>query len=369
MTFKILIVDDSNLFSRHMEEILNADPMIDVVGIAKNGQEAIEKVAQLSPDAVTMDVEMPIMDGISAVKAIMEQNPVPILMFSALTYSGAQASLEALEAGALDILPKRFEEITSNRSDAINTLRSRVKQLAQQKAAIASKSHPAIVKKQYDLGSIFRFDKPTRKAEKKVSTSDNFTQRAYKIILIGASTGGPVALQKILSEVPKNFSLPILLVQHMPATFTQAFAERLNTCCEIEVKEAQDMDELIAGRAYLAPGGKQMIVEADGEKSRLRVMSGDKFSVPFKPCVDVTFESVINYSGAQTLAVILTGMGTDGQLSCQKLKDKGATIWAQDEATSVVYGMPQAVVKANLAEAILPLQDITPSLLKVVKTQ
>jgi two-component system chemotaxis response regulator CheB len=349
-----------------MKDILNADPLIEVVGTAKNGQEAIDKVSELDPDVVTMDVEMPVMDGISAVKVIMADIPVPILMFSALTYSGAQATLEALEAGAMDFLPKRFEDITSNRQDAINTLRDRVKQLAAQKSSIQNKKQVSSPEIQHRSDNFFNLNGVNEQHRKPIFSKNLTSNKKYKIVLIGASTGGPVALQNILSAIPADFPLPILLVQHMPGTFTHAFAERLNGCCEIKVKEAEDRDELEAGTAYLAPGGKQMIVEQLSNGPTLRIHTDMTSNAAYKPCVDITFESVTSFAGGESLAIVLTGMGNDGQIGCAKLKECGATIWAQDEATSVVYGMPQAVAKAELAEAILPLPDITPSILKAV---
>lgn len=367
MTFKILIVDDSNLFCRHMEGILNADPDITVVGTARNGQEAVDKVLALDPDVVTMDVEMPIMDGISAVKTIMARHPLPILMFSALTYSGAQATLEALDAGALDFLPKRFEDITSNREEAIKTLRQRVKELAAQKSAMAQRRRPSPnvitqVPDRLQASSI----SPVKQLSHHVSAFSSSEHKKYKIVLIGASTGGPVALQQILSALPRDFPLPILLVQHMPGTFTHAFAERLDACCEISVKEAENLDSLKAGHAYLAPGGKQMFVEHVNGACRIRVVEDENATIIYKPSVNVTFESLVSIASHQVIAIVLTGMGNDGQEGCRKLGEVGATIWAQDEESCVVYGMPQAIVKANIANLVLPLQSIASSLLKAV---
>lgn len=366
MAFRILIVDDSKLFCRHMEDILNADPNLTVVGSAKNGQEAVDRVLQLDPDVVTMDVEMPIMDGISAVKAIMARHPVPILMFSALTYSGAQATLDALEAGALDFLPKRFEDITSNREEAIQTLRSRVRQLASQKRSMALRKLGPASLNDPDVRVDIRRNTHSDVLSAPSGTLANERDQDYKIVLIGASTGGPVALQQILSVLPQDFPLPILLVQHMPGTFTHAFAERLNAGCKIAVKEAQDLDQLEAGKAYLAPGGKQMYIERSHGVCRIRVIEDNDSTITYKPSVNVTFESLVPIINGKALAIILTGMGNDGLEGCEKLHATGATIWAQDEDSCVVYGMPQSIVKANIANLILPLQSIATNLLKAV---
>ncbi|XOV79247.1 MAG: chemotaxis response regulator protein-glutamate methylesterase [Aestuariibacter sp.] len=363
MPYKVLVVDDSTFFRRRVAEILNQSPQLEVVGSAKNGREAIEMVKSLDPDVVTMDIEMPIMDGISAVKAIMASNPVPIIMFSSLTYEGAQSTLDALDAGALDFLPKKFEDIARDRKEAVELLQSRVMALGPRKRSIRS-YRPS----QEQIGSTratrtfirsSTLDNEAKPAPE-IDTSFDFkpSTKRYKVLAIGTSTGGPVALQTILSKFKAGFPHPILLVQHMPGTFTAAFAERLNNLCEIEVKEAQDGDVLKPGHAYLAPGGRQMLIE--GSASRATITITDVHStdvVTYKPSVDLTFSSLARLYGGDVLGVILTGMGADGREGCKKLKFKNATIWAQDESSCVVYGMPQAVAAANITDKIVNLKD------------
>lgn len=353
MAYKILIVDDSTFFRRRIKQILEENSELEVVGEAKNGQEALSLVASLKPDVVTMDIEMPVMDGITAVKKIMASNPVPIIMFSSLTQEGAQSTLDALDAGALDFLPKKFEDIALNRKEAILLLQNRVKALCGRKLFGASSfprtglssSRPSTVLPTKNLAQ----------TTNKLDTKANFGTSAsshYACLAIGASTGGPVALQKILTALPAHFPVPVVMVQHMPGSFTQAFAKRLNDLCAVMVKEAANGEILTPGVCYLAPGGKQMTIEGRAGNARIIISEAERFpSAAYKPCVDVTFESVAQVYSGNVLAIILTGMGADGREGCKTLKAKGAKIWAQDEQSCVVYGMPQAVTVANISQA------------------
>jgi two-component system chemotaxis response regulator CheB len=372
MGYKVLVVDDSTFFRRRVKQILEEDPSLTVVGEAKNGQEAIDQVRLLKPDVVTMDIEMPVMDGITAVKRIMTSNPVPIIMFSSLTHDGATAALDALAAGALDFLPKNFEDIASNRKDAVALLQARVKGLCGGRLGLlpaAKKRVPERItspRNEIDKGML-QFPRAELKRHFPVPEK-TFIPRAggakkYRCLAIGTSTGGPVALQKILVDLPESFAYPIILVQHMPGTFTRAFAERLNGSCKITVKEAEDGELLKSGTAYLAPGGRQMLVEGRFNSARLRIVDADKFpEATYKPSVDLTFGTVAQVFAGEVLGIILTGMGADGCVGCRLLKDKGARIWAQDEKSSVVYGMPQAVTTANISEENIALSDIANSI-------
>lgn len=373
MAVKVLVVDDSSFFRRRVSEILEQDSDIKVIDFAVNGQEAVEKAASLRPDVITMDVEMPVLDGISAVKKIMQANPTPILMFSSLTREGASATLDALDAGALDFLPKKFEDIARNSEEAIKSLQNKVKEIGRRRLPRSLNSFTRPVAPKPQVAS------PTSSARSSVAQPDRSFQRTsvqpvtsstvinkqfkasgkqYKLVAIGTSTGGPVALQTILTQLPANFPHPILLIQHMPAAFTPAFATRLNSLCKIKVKEAENGDRLVPGVAYLAPGGKQMLVESKGAVKTLRVFEDDSARVTYKPCVDVTFASAAKAYQADVLAIVLTGMGADGRDGARLLKQAGATIWAQDEQTCVVYGMPQAVANAGLSSESLALHDV-----------
>lgn len=361
MPYKVLVVDDSTFFRRRVREILSQDPRLEVVGEARNGKEAVQMVAELDPDVVTMDVEMPIMDGISAVKEIMSSHPVPIIMFSSLTYEGAKATLDALEAGALDFLPKKFEDIARDRKDVVELLQSRVRALGLRKSSIRR------FRKAPGLAPTPGKTKATRTFIRSASLNDTFASKTkrYKLLAIGTSTGGPVALQTILTQIPATFPYPIVLVQHMPGTFTAAFAERLNQMCQIKVKEATDGEALRPGVAYLAPGGKQMVMEGSAASARISVTDSSILdSLTYKPSVDLTFTSLAKVFGGDVLGIILTGMGADGREGCKKLKEFGARIWAQDEQSCVVYGMPQAIAKANISDRDIALSDMADSIQK-----
>ena len=360
MAVRVLVVDDSGFFRRRVTEMLNADPHLEVIGSASNGREAIEQVNKLHPDVVTMDIEMPVMDGITATRQIMQSHPTPIIMFSSLTTDGAKATLDALDAGALDFLPKRFEDISNDREEARKILCERVRQLARRPSLV---KRATVAAKPIPPPSPSPSPKPTPVASKPVSpaASPLRARGDIKLVAIGTSTGGPVALQEVLCKLPENFPVPILLVQHMPGSFTPAFAQRLNTLCAISVKEAADGDVLQSATAYLAPGGKQMTIEKKGEQTVVRITEALP-NQTYKPSVDVTFQSIAKLFPKNTLAVILTGMGADGREGCRELKQNGSVIWAQDQATCVVYGMPAAVTEAGLTERNLSLPDIGSSI-------
>ena len=358
MAVRVLVVDDSGFFRRRVTEMLNADPQLEVIGSASNGKEAIDQVKALHPDVVTMDIEMPVMDGITATRQIMQLHPTPIIMFSSLTTDGAKATLDALDAGALDFLPKRFEDISNDREEARKILCERVRQLGRRPSA--AKLATPVVK---PIAAPVSSAKPTPVISKTVApaASPARARADIKLLAIGTSTGGPVALQEVLCKLPANLPVPILLVQHMPGSFTPAFAQRLNTLCAITVKEAADGDVLQAGTAYLAPGGKQMTIDKRGEQTVIRITEALP-NQTYKPSVDVTFQSIAKLFPKNTLAVILTGMGADGREGCRELKQGGSVIWAQDQASCVVYGMPAAVTEAGLTERNLSLQEIGSSI-------
>lgn len=373
MAVKVLVVDDSSFFRRRVSEIINADPRLEVVDSAINGKEAVQKAAQIKPDVITMDIEMPIMDGITAVREIMKDNPTPILMFSSLTHDGAKATLDALDAGALDFLPKKFEDIARNRDEATQLLQQRVADIARRKRlmrrkpattapAPASSTNSSLAGRQRRPVGGANTAASKSVAEKRIATKFRASGKKYQLTAIGTSTGGPVALQKILTKLPANYPHPIVLIQHMPATFTAAFASRLNSLCRVEVKEAADGDSLRPGVAYLAPGGMQMMIEGRPGAAKLRIVDGgDKMN--YKPCVDVTFGSAAKIYQDKVLSMVLTGMGADGREGARMLKSAGATIWAQDEESCVVYGMPQAVAKAGISSEDLPLDRISERIL------
>lgn len=370
MAVKVLVVDDSGFFRRRVSEILSADPTIQVVGTATNGKEAIDQAIALKPDVITMDYEMPMMDGITAVRHIMQRCLTPVLMFSSLTHEGARVTLDALDAGAVDFLPKNFEDISRNPEKVKQMLCEKVHSISRSNrrslfsaptptptpapAAAPSAPAPSFGRPAPAPAPVARPAVAPARASASSAHSPAPKRKAYKLVAIGTSTGGPVALQRVLTQLPANFPAPIVLIQHMPAAFTKAFAERLDKLCRITVKEAEDGDILRPGLALLAPGGKQMMVDGRGA---IKILPGDE-RLNYKPCVDITFGSAAKSYGDKVLAVVLTGMGADGREGARLLKQGGSAIWAQDEASCVIYGMPMAIVKADLADAVYSLDDI-----------
>ncbi|TCK07088.1 protein-glutamate methylesterase/protein-glutamine glutaminase [Marinobacterium mangrovicola] len=405
MTIRVLVVDDSGFFRHRIEEILRDDKRVEVVGSAVNGREAVEKARALKPDVITMDVEMPQLNGIDAVRIIMRECPTNVLMLSSLTHEGARITLEAIEAGAADYLPKDIRA-WMDKSQGIRTqLIERILALGsnrrfrsgsvfehrhpRSKASTTStmvfrpdsptptrpsarvprsaesaerKPAPPVRREMPARTPAFRSPAPTAEAAGSTSNPAKVKFPDCRIVVIGTSTGGPAALQKILTAIPAGFPYPVLLVQHMPKTFTQVFAERLNQQCALEVKEAVDGDRLRPGLALLAPGGLQMMIDPR-QTDRVRILEGDT-KLTYKPSVDVTYASAAKAYGAKVLALILTGMGADGCDGARLLKREGAKIWAQSRDSCTIYGMPQAVVNAGLADEILDLEDIGPLLAK-----
>lgn len=393
MPITVLVVDDSGFFRRRVCELLQTDPRLKAIGTASNGREAVEKTLELKPDVITMDYEMPVMDGISAVREIMAKQPTPVLMFSSLTHEGARVTLDALEAGAVDYLPKNFEDISRNTEKMAKVLCDRVITVSRSRSAAASplassslrtarqrqpdpaspphKPLPSLhdriasrreeARKQQELQQAQR---SKAKASLAAAPKPKPNPRHFSLVMIGTSTGGPMALQTVLTALPADFPAPLVLIQHMPSTFTGAFADRLNGLCKIQVKEAEDGDQLRPGLALLAPGGKQLLIDKRNGGS-VRVLPGDE-RLNYKPCVDVTFGSAAKVYPGKVLALVLTGMGADGREGTRMLKETGSVVWAQDEASSVIYGMPMAVAKANLAEEIINLADISSKLISDV---
>ena len=351
MTIKVLIVDDSTFICKRIREILEqllegtGEPEFKVVGMAGNGLDAVRMTAALKPDVITMDIDMPVMDGIAAVRRIMQESPTPILMFSAMTHIGAKATLDALEAGAVDFLPKQLNEIDADRETAKRLLRRRVRMVALEAEKI---------KNWHQRRSYESKQERILPASKRPEAGE---LGGLRLITIAASTGGPVAVQKVLSRIPQNCPVPIIIVQHMPQNFTRSFAERLNQLCQIRVAEAQEGDMLEPGLALVAPGGMQMEVRTSGRRKcvALRPKAGHEL---YSPCADITLASVSRHFPGAALTVVMTGMGTDGRNGAMQMKQTGAVIWAQSEATCTIYGMPKAIVDAGLADHVYSLDEI-----------
>ena len=350
---RVLVVDDSALVRRLVTTALALDPEIEVVGIAVHGREAIERVEELQPDAVTLDIEMPVLDGLGALEAIRRTHPrLPIIMFSTLTEKGATKTLEALSLGASDFVTKPSNttsmeaSMTSVREQLIPKIKAltAVRRLAAGATARVTGSRPPVPAEPTPLAS----PPPT-------------TERA-EVLLIGCSTGGPDALSRVLEELPATLTVPVLVVQHMPPLFTTMFAERLDRVSALSVREAAEGDVPRAGEVLIAPGGKHLVVTSRVGIVRTQLDDGplENFC---KPAVDTLFRSAAEVYGGRAAALILTGMGSDGLEGCRLLSAKGARIMAQDVATSVVWGMPGAVATAGLAHDVLPLEHIAGKLM------
>lgn len=381
MAIKVLVVDDSGFFRRRVSDIINADPRMKVVGEASNGREAIEQNDALQPDVITMDYEMPVMDGITALRNIMMRRPVPVLMFSSLTFEDARVTLDALDAGALDYLPKNFDAVAKGTAEMRRTLTDKIVAVAASRLgrkdsapkgdspaepASAPAPAPQAASPAASQHSIPKVDAGTVKSTQTQQAAPAATRKrpvqlkGIELVLIGTSTGGPAALQTVFKGLAPNFRTPIIIVQHMPASFTKAFAERLNSISTMTVKEAVDGDKIIPGHVYVAPGGMQLMIENRGQPS-IRIRESDD-RINYRPSVDIAFAAAAKYFGSKALGLVLTGMGADGKEGARLMKASGAHIWAQDEASSVIYGMPMAVTKAGYADDIVSLKDIGPRL-------
>ncbi len=370
MTYNILIVDDSSFFQRQLKNIIDQHPDLNVIGVANNGREAIEKVKSLKPDIVTMDYEMPMMDGVSAVRTIMAENPLPIMMLSSMTYEGARITLDALDAGAVDFMTKNFSEIANNSPaikkricDSLLAIASKNKKTTTDKSTFNIPTENKLAESSYRSSGVGFCPQPiaehnvVREPKAKAVSSEK-----PKLLVIGASTGGPAALTELLKALPATFSIPILIVQHMPENFTLAFAERLDRLCQVSIKEASTGDDILPGRVLLAPGGKQMIIDSKNKK-KVKIVDGTK-EVTYTPCVDITFASVSNTYGKDALAIVMTGMGHDGRDGAKLLKRYGARIWTQEKESCLIYGMPMAVDQANLSDASYTISQIQKELIK-----
>ncbi|HHV65638.1 MAG TPA: chemotaxis response regulator protein-glutamate methylesterase [Peptococcaceae bacterium] len=342
---RVLIVDDSPFIRMMLKSILERDPEIEVVGTARDGREGIKKLQALKPDVVTMDVEMPEMNGLQALDEIMRWQPTPVIVLSALTTAGAKLTLKALELGAVEVVAKP----SGQDGDNLNTL---AEDLVLKVKSVAGIDPARVFHKDCELQPIKPKAAPLKPAQAV------FPAAQVEIVALGTSTGGPTALQAVLTKLPRNFPVPLVIAQHMPPGFTASLAARLDNLCQIKVKEAEDGEALQAGTAYIGPSGKQFAVKRSPNGLVASVWLESPPQTLYKPSVDVLLCSLAGEVGAGVLAVIMTGMGHDGLEGAKKLKAQGAFLIAESEKTSVVYGMPRSVVEAGLADRIELLPDI-----------
>ncbi|WP_347880522.1 protein-glutamate methylesterase/protein-glutamine glutaminase [Metabacillus flavus] len=360
---KVLIVDDSAFMRKMISDFLHGFQGIEVIGTAKNGREALNLVEKLSPDVVTMDVEMPVMDGMAALKEIMDKFPRPVIMLSSTTQSGAESTIRALETGAVDFVAKPSGSISLDLHKIRDELREKVLQSKNAKIFM-----PLDPKKNQDIPQIFEKYSKISTVREKNPSFDSGIRHYDPVVCIGTSTGGPRALQRVLPALPSELNAPIFIVQHMPIGFTASLADRLNKMSRIQVKEAADGEKAEKGTAYIAPGGSHLTVIQKGTSLYVRVEE-TPIRNGHRPSVDVLFESLSKIEHYRNIAVIMTGMGSDGTKGLSILKDKGNThSIAESEQTSVVFGMPKSAIGAELIDSIDHVDHIAEKIMHYIQS-
>jgi len=341
---KVLVVDDSAVVRKIFKEELSKEKDIEVVGTAPDPYVARDKIVKFKPDVITLDIEMPRMDGLTFLKKLMKYYPLPVIIVSSLTEKGSQLALEALSLGAVEVMCKPGSSYSVGEMSV---------QLADKIRAAAS----------INLKDRFRQEEVQKSPEAKIKTY-SLADTTNKIIAIGASTGGTEAIREILVEMPPN-SPGIVIVQHMPAKFTASFAKRLNELCQIQVDEGQDGESVVNGKALIAPGNYHMVLRRSGARYYVQIKDGPLVHHQ-RPSVDVLFHSVAEYAGKNSIGIILTGMGADGAKGLLKMRQAGAHTIAQDEKSCVVFGMPKEAIKCGAAEKVVPLKDIARTALELI---
>lgn len=344
---KTLIIDDSAFMRKSLQIMLESDPQIEIVDTARDGIQGIELIKKHRPDVVTLDIEMPRMDGLTALKKIMQECPTAVIMVSSLTSEGAESTIKAMELGAVDFIPKELSFVNVNIIKIKEDIISKVKTIGRQ-SRLKNRLNRIVSNREAPITETATINKRTRVL---------LPRFIYSAIAIGISTGGPLSLQKVIPQLSERINIPIFIVQHMPPKFTQSLSERLNSMSKLRVKEAEHGETVKGGTVYIAPGGKHMVVVQHNGSSSI-LISDEPSDTLHKPSVDVMMDSVIKIYGKNTLGIIMTGMGKDGLEAIKILKKLDGYAIAQDEETCVVYGMPKAIVDCNLADAVLSLEKI-----------
>ena len=356
---RVLIVDDSAFMRRVIRQMLEDSREVEVVGAARDGAEGVEMALQLKPDVITMDIEMPRLNGLEATERIMAQMPTPIIMVSSLTVEGAKATLSALDKGAADFISKNLTTSALDLMKIQDELVGKIKAVAKRKRYFSTLN---AAKKEAHAGAPSRVGATVQPPALKKS----FATQKMAFVAIGASTGGPRALQEVLSKLPGGLTASFLVAVHMPRAFTGAFAERLNDICHLTVKEAQNGEKVRPGQILLCPGGSQTRILRRGLMDFYVHIDDEPKGALYKPSVDVCMTSVAESYPGRSMGVILTGMGHDGRDGMRLIKEKGGKTLAQNEETCTVYGMPKAVVDAGLADKIAPLELIAAEIVNMI---
>jgi two-component system chemotaxis response regulator CheB len=345
---RVLVIDDSASVRQTLVSVLEADPDIEVMGVAPDPFVAARRIQEEIPDVITLDVEMPRMDGITFLRKLMSQRPIPVVMCSSLTEMGSETLMQALEAGAVDVILK--PKIAA--ADHLNEIGDRIRHVVK----AAAQARLGNVRRTYSASASGPTKKLTADAVLPPPTGRAMAKTTEKVVCIGASTGGTESLREVLEALPAN-APGIVIVQHMPEKFTAAFARRLNSLCQVEVKEAEHGDPVLRGHVLIAPGDRHTLLERQGARYHVSVRTGPLVS-RHRPSVDVLFRSAARSAGANAVGIILTGMGDDGARGLEEMKNAGAHTVAQDEATSVVFGMPREAIARGAAAKILPLEHM-----------
>ena len=338
---RVLIVDDSAFMRKVLEEMIRSDPRLEVVGQAKDGREAIAMAQTLQPDVLTMDLNMPRMDGLEATQHIMTQNPRPILIVSSESREGAASTLRALDLGAIDFVTKPSSAIDLDMKSVRDELLTKLRMAAKVRVVRTAGKH--------DSSS-----SGESKAPVAVPKDLGAAEAQHPVVMIAASTGGPATLMRLMPKFPKNFPAPVVLVQHMPATFTSQLSVQLTEISQIRVKEAENNEGLQSGTFYICPGSHHLRISVNG---RIKLDDGERIS-GYRPNADVAFESAAAYAGPNVIAVVLTGMGNDGAKGVQSVKAARGTVLAQDEATSVIFGMPAEAIRTGVVDQVVGIDEM-----------
>lgn len=374
---KVLVVDDSAFMRKLISDFLNSHPKLKVIGTARNGEDAIEKVRTLKPDVVTMDIEMPLMNGLEALQEIMDKHPVPVVMLSSTTVIGAENTMLAMEYGAVDFVAKPGGAISLNLRVVEDEIIEKVAAASGVQISKLTKieTNRTIKQTHAEKGNLFTEKKnlstkplSAMMGSKFRTKNTGFSKMDKTFVIIGTSTGGPRALQSVLTQLPADLDAPLLIVQHMPPGFTKSLADRLNGLSEIIVKEAEDGEPIVNGTAYIAPGGKHLKVKKVGTSYFVHLDVVEAPRAGHRPSVDVLLESAAELPELNYLTVIMTGMGYDGKVGMELLKKNKKTITIAESAkSSVVYGMPKAIIDAGMADEIEDVQDISKAILRILK--